>query len=117
VQDFPPLVQLALTVGVFIVSVAAYIIGILKKVAPPASKDVIVPSVSIADRHALNEMVESFTEANRSSREVYEAARDVVYELKSIAERIDKIERNQRELIRVARNPSVTINQPIPDNN
>lgn len=100
--SLPPIVQAVLSIGLFAVSVVVYIVGNLKKSVPPTSKDVVIPSVTIADRKALDEMVESFTEANRSSREVYEAARDVVYELKSIAGRIDQMERNQRAQLKAS---------------
>lgn len=101
-SSLPPILQIVLSIGMFLVSVIVYVVGNLKKVTQPAGKDVIVPSVSITDRTALVEMVESVTEANRSSREVYEAARDVVYELKAIAGRIDQMERNQRAQLKAS---------------
>jgi hypothetical protein len=100
--ELPPIVQIVLSIGMLVVSVIVYIVGNLKKTLPPSSKDVIIPSIQIADRAVIREMVDSFSEANRSTREVYDAARDVVYELKSIAERINQIERNQRTLIKAA---------------
>jgi hypothetical protein len=104
--ELPPIVQIVLSIGMLMVSVVVYIVGNLKKTLPPTSKDVIIPSIQIADRAVIREMVDSFSEANRSTREVYDAARDVVYELKSIAERINQIERNQRALIKAAHDAS-----------
>jgi hypothetical protein len=101
-SNLPPILQIVLSIGMFAISVIVYIVGNIKKVVPPTGKDVIVPSVSIVDRESINRMVESFTEANKASHEVYEAARDMVYELKSIAERIEKMERNQRAQLRMS---------------
>ena len=66
--------------------------GKRKESAPPASKDVVVPSVAIADRVALENMADTLRDANRAVRDHREHDTEILYTLVSIKESHARIE-------------------------
>lgn len=59
---------------------------------PSPSKDVVIPSLAIADNAAITQMAETLREANRVARDYREHDADMLHELKSIKESHNRIE-------------------------
>jgi len=66
--------------------------GRRKESAPAPSKDVVVPSLAIADNAAITHMADTLREANRVARDHREHDTEILYELKAIKESHQRIE-------------------------
>lgn len=66
--------------------------GRKKESAPPSSKDVIVPSLAIADTQAITGMAETLREANRVARNHREHDEAILYTLIAIKDSHQRIE-------------------------
>ncbi len=66
--------------------------GKRKENAPPQSKDVVVPSLAIADTHAITHMADTLRDATRVARDHREHDTEILYELKALRESHQRIE-------------------------
>lgn len=90
-ESFPPWAQVTMSVLGFIVAAAAYFRGLFKS-APPPPKDVVVPSLTVADNAAISNMADTLREANRMARDYREHDTEMLYELKAIKESLHRLE-------------------------
>ncbi|KFG68721.1 hypothetical protein [Microvirga sp. BSC39] len=66
--------------------------GKRKETTPPATKDVIVPSVTVADRVALEHLADTLRDATRVAKEHREHDTELLYTLIAIRESHTRIE-------------------------
>ncbi|HZH10526.1 MAG TPA: hypothetical protein VEZ24_09155 [Microvirga sp.] len=66
--------------------------GKRKESSPAGSKDVVVPSLAIADNAAITHLAETLREANRVAQTHREHDTEMLYELKAIKESLHRLE-------------------------
>lgn len=89
----PPWFQAILNVLIFIATGYAYYQGLFKKL-PTAkdSKDVIVPSISIADSQTIQGWIDTLKEGNRYEKDNAEHLFRIVMLLELILKRVEQVE-------------------------
>lgn len=90
-ETLPPWAQVAMSIGVFLVAAWAYLRGLFKT-APPPAKDVVVPSLTIADNAVIKEATATLREANRLSEAHRAHDADIYHTLVAIKDSHGRIE-------------------------
>lgn len=91
----PTFVALIQAAGVGVLVVLAAVsqrFGTRKEAIPPPTKDVIVPSVTVADRVALEHLADTLRDSNRIAQNHREHDTEILYTLVSIKESHARIE-------------------------
>jgi len=91
----PTFVALIQAAGVGLLVILAAVsqrFGNRREKEAPASKDVVVPSLAIADTQAITHMADTLREANRVARDHREHDTEILYELKALRESHQRIE-------------------------
>jgi len=89
----PPWFQAVLSILIFIATGFAYYQGLFKKLPlPKEAKDVIVPSISIADSQAIRDWVEALKEGNRYEKDNGENLFRIVMLLELLLKRLESVE-------------------------
>lgn len=91
-ENLPPWLQIILSIAMFAVTAWVYFSGAFKRLPPPPSKDVVVPSLSIADSQQIQNWIDSLRENTRLEREQAEASRKTVWLLEEINGRLARME-------------------------
>ncbi|MGQ4272496.1 hypothetical protein [Terrihabitans sp. B22-R8] len=88
-EQLPPWVQVLLSIGAFLVAAWAYLRGMLK--AAPPSKDIVVPSVTIADAHAIREMAAQLRLNSAVQQQDLALRHETLHELRRLNGQIEDI--------------------------
>lgn len=114
VESFPPSVQILLTMAGFVIAVAVWFYGMLKKPGVAISKDVVVPNINVMDSATLKDAASILRESvsqnehrERMVRQMFaemQLQTDLLREFITVAENIDdrlktelRDQRNRRE--------------------
>jgi hypothetical protein len=88
IDHFPPWAQVTMSVLGFIVAAAAYFRGFFKN-APPPSRDVVVPSLTVADNAIIADATATLKEANHHLRDRNHLDREMLFHLKLATEHLE----------------------------
>lgn len=89
----PPWFQALLSILIFVATGWAYYQGLFKKLpGPTATKDVIVPSISIADSQTIQNWIDALKENNRHDKDNGEHLFRIVMLLELILKRLEQVE-------------------------
>jgi hypothetical protein len=89
-ETFPPWAQITLSVIGFIIAAAAYFRGLFKT-APPPSKDVVIPSLTVADNAVIADAAATLKEANHHLRDRNHLDREMLFHMKMQTEHLEDI--------------------------
>jgi hypothetical protein len=104
-QVFVGLLQAAGVGALFLLAALGQRIGFRKETTPPPSKDVIVPSVTVADRVALEHLADTLRDSNRIAQTHREHDTEILYTLVAIKENGQRIENILQRLLDFQRRP------------
>lgn len=90
-EALPPWAQVVLSILAFLAATMAWLRGMFKNL-PEKSKDVVVPTLTVADNAVIADAAATLREANRVVREHREHDTEILYELKAIKESLHRQE-------------------------
>lgn len=94
-ENLPPWVQAALSIGMFLVTAWVYFSGIFKKLPKhEPTKDVVIPAISIADNRVIQEWIDTLRRQEHTEKDTLEFARKNSWLLEAILDRLERIERH-----------------------
>lgn len=89
----PPWLQVALSILAFVAAAWVYFSGLFKKLPPvPTSKDVVVPSLTIADSKIIESWIIEIRNGNAQDKDRGEMVRKALFTLELINDRLERIE-------------------------
>lgn len=77
----------------FVVTAWVYLSGFFKKLPAP-TKDVIVPSMNIADSRAILDLADTLRDSGRNNREHNDCLRAMIFELRRINDQLEEMRHN-----------------------
>jgi hypothetical protein len=101
-ETFPPWAQITLSIIGFIVAATAYFRGLFKT-APPPSRDVVIPSLTVADNAVIADAAATLKEANHHLRDRNNLDREMLFHMKLQSEHLEDIKHGLEHMAQIDR--------------